>query len=119
MPMLRTISALTSQSEMRLKWTRAAMADIEKLLEYWGITSPGLQERKLDKLLAKVHKLEISPELGRVEPALAQARPRAGHRYVTEGFSKVIYRIVDPTVWVTQVLDSRSDPRQVRLNDFE
>jgi hypothetical protein len=36
-----------------------------------------------------------------------------GHRYLVEGNFKIIYRIVDDIIWVTDIFDSRQDPEKM------
>jgi len=69
----------------------------------------GLRERILDRVeTLRKH----PPWQGQKEPYLAHLK--LGHRRLIEGSYKIIYRIADELIYVTDIFDSRQDPRNMR-----
>jgi len=69
-------------------------ATIEKVLE--------IQERVFEK----VNMLSINPYLGQVDVYILDKK----HRRLIEGNYKIVYRIENDVIYITDVFDARQDP---------
>lgn len=61
-----------------------------------------------DQLIARATSLSRNPYKGQLEPYLAKLQK--GHRRIVDGNFKIIYRIENDVVYVTDFYDSRKDP---------
>ncbi len=57
--------------------------------------------------------LQDNPYLGQEEENLEHLTQ--GHRRLVEGNYKIIYRVIEQTVFVTDIFDSRQDPEKINL----
>ncbi len=63
-------------------------------------------------VIKKAMLLRTHPQLGQEEPSLKLLN--LGHRYLVEGNYKIIYRLIDQEVFITDVFDTRQDPRKMK-----
>jgi len=66
-------------------------------------------KREVDQ---QVKQLPVRPLAGALEPELEHLG--AGHRRVIVGPFKIIYRLTKNAVYVTDIFDSRRDPRAIK-----
>jgi toxin ParE1/3/4 len=87
-------------------WSKGQLRGIYDF--YKGIGSP----KKGRKIRVSIHKkvlhLKDFPLLGREEEMLSSLGQ--GHRYVVEGQYKIIYRIIEETIYITDIFDTRRNP---------
>ena len=61
-----------------------------------------------DQLIRQASSLSKNPYKGRLEPYLAKLQN--GHRRIIAGNFKIIYKIQDDIIYITDFFDSRKDP---------
>ena len=98
---------------MKLIYTEQALFGLEEALEF---IAPKVTQEKLleirDRILDKVDTLLLHPLQGQKEPYLEHLD--LGHRRVIENHYKIIYRLMDEYVYITDIFDSRQDPDKMK-----
>ena len=64
------------------------------------------------KILDKAERLKLFSEQGQIEPNLISLDKK--HRYILEKHTKIIYRIINDTVIVTDFFDTRQNPKKMK-----
>ena len=65
-----------------------------------------------ERLLLSTNRLVKNPYIGQIEPYLVKLNK--AHRRIIEGNFKIIYRIENETIYVTDFFDSRKDPEEMK-----
>lgn len=99
---------------MKISWTDFASECLKEAYYYHKIV---VGERIAQNLKKKIFKstlqLASQPLSGQIEMTLQYLGE--SHRYIVSGNYKIVYRITDETVLITDLFDSRQDPQ--RIND--
>jgi len=94
---------------MKLIYTEQAFVSLEEALEF---IAPKVTQEKLfeirDSILDKADTLLLHPNQGQKEPYLEHLG--LVHRRIIESHFKIIYRIVEENIYITDIFDSRQDP---------
>jgi len=87
-------------------WSKNQLREIYNYYKEIGAPKKG------QKIRISIHKkalqLKDFPLLGREEEILSSLGQ--GHRYVVEGQYKIIYRIIEDTIYITDIFDTRRNP---------
>jgi plasmid stabilization system protein ParE len=54
------------------------------------------------------------PLIGSLEQNLSQLKE--GHRFIVEGNYKIIYRLIDNDIYITDIFDCRQNPTKMKKN---
>ena len=98
---------------MKLIYTEQASISLEEALEF--IASEVSHEKLIeirDKILDTADTLLEQPFAGQREYLLEHLE--LGHRRLVEGHYKIIYRVVDEYIYITDIFDSRQDPAKMK-----
>ncbi|MEW6595457.1 MAG: type II toxin-antitoxin system RelE/ParE family toxin [Thermodesulfobacteriota bacterium] len=98
----------------RVIWAASAYDDLLGIIEYIAQDSPANAGKVLKSIKSKAATLFLSPQRGRVVPEL-QKEGIAQYRELVITPWRLIYRIVDDTVLVLSVLDSRRNVEDLLL----
>ena len=98
---------------MRLVYTEQALVSLEEALEFIGtkVSHEKLIEIR-DRILDHADTLLLQPLKGQKEPSLKYLK--LGHRRLVEGHFKIIYKVVDEYIYITDIFDSRQDPDKMK-----
>lgn len=66
----------------------------------------------MNRVLDRADTLSTNYDLGQFEPCLE--RLGKGHRRMIEGHFKIIYRVEDDVVYVTDIFDTRQNPEKMQ-----
>jgi toxin ParE1/3/4 len=98
---------------MKIVYTEQSILSLEEALEF---IAPIVSYEKLieirDKILDTVDTLLLQPRKGQKEPLLEHFGLE--HRRLVEGNYKIIYRIVNEYIYITDIFDSRQDPVKMK-----
>ncbi|MBN1951609.1 MAG: type II toxin-antitoxin system RelE/ParE family toxin [Bacteroidales bacterium] len=98
---------------MKLVYTEQSLKGLEEALEF---IAPKVSYQKLieirDKILDTADSLILQPLKGQKEPFLEHLE--LDHRRLIEGHYKIIYRVIDEYIYITDVFDSRQDPDKMK-----
>jgi plasmid stabilization system protein ParE len=99
---------------MIIKITDPAKDTLRKIYQYYRSKGAGMKGRKIRMLVLEQTKFLLdSPYLGQEEEFLKHKNQ--GHRYLLiESTYKVIYRVVDEIIYVTDVFDTRQNPDKMK-----
>ena len=98
---------------MKLVYTEQALISLEELLEF--IATKVSHEKIIeirDQILDRADTLLLQPLKGQKEPFLEHLG--LGHRRLVESHYKIIYRVIDEYIYVTDIFDSRQDPDKMK-----
>jgi toxin ParE1/3/4 len=92
--------------------TEPAEQYLKGIYKYYEFNvSAEVAQKITDKIFTRIESLEIFAERGRIEPNLKIFNQK--HRFVLQGNYKIIYRIEDDHVYVTDIFDTRQNPEKV------
>ncbi len=99
---------------MKIIWTDFAIENLKDIFDFYSITVNKKVANKIKKDIFKSVKLLVRyPELGQIELYLEKLNEE--HRYILSGNYKVIYKIQDENIIISDVFDVRQNP--TRMND--
>ena len=97
---------------MRLKITNPAKLRIKEIYDYYIENVSQNIARKIVKILkSSPKKLLKNPNMGQIEENLKHLNK--GHRYLVEGNYKIIYRIENNIIYITDFFDTRQDVNKI------
>ncbi len=97
---------------MTVLYTAWAKQQLREIYTFYKEVGNSKKGRKIRVAVnKKVLQLKDFPLLGREEELLSSLGQ--GHRYLVEGQYKIIYRIIESTVYVTDIFDTRRNPNQI------
>lgn len=98
---------------MKLFYTKQALISLEEALEF---IAPKVPYEKIveirDKILDAADTLLEQPLAGQKEYLLEHLE--LDHRRLVEGHYKIIYRVIDEYIYITDIFDSRQDPAKMK-----
>lgn len=98
---------------MKLIYTEQALISLEEVLEFF---SKEVSDKKLietrDKILDAADTLLKQPYSGQKEFLLEHLK--LDHRRLVEGNYKIIYRVVEGFIYITDIFDTRQDPAKMK-----
>ena len=98
---------------MKVILTKPAQCRLEEIYSYYSLrVSPSTADKLIAKIRARLKILENHPKAGAIEPILAQLGME--HRYLVQGNYKIVYRIKDKKIFVTDFFDARQNPEKLK-----
>ncbi len=98
---------------MKLIYTEQALASFGEALNF---IAPKVSSEKLDEIrnniLDAADTLLLQPKQGQKEPLLEHLG--LGHRRLIVNHYKIIYRIFEEFIYITDIFDSRQDPDKMK-----
>jgi len=101
---------------MNVVLTNQSIDRLEKCLRFYLNEMEVPLERVLeikDDLLESAKRLSKNPYKGQLEPYLIKLNK--GHRRIIKGNIKIIYRIEEKTIYITDFFDTRRSPSKMTL----
>lgn len=98
---------------MKITWTNFAIAELKKIFLYYRMIAGNQVANKIKKEIFSATKpLTKQPEMGSIEETLLELKQ--GHRYLVEGNYKIIYRIIQNEIYITDIFDCRQNPTKMK-----
>ncbi len=98
---------------MKLVYTEQSLVSLEEVLNFAALN---VDEEKLieirNEILDAADTLLLQPLLGQTELCLEHLK--LGHRRLVVGHYKIIYKLFDETIYITDIFDSRQDPDKMK-----
>ncbi len=98
---------------MKLVYTEQALKSLTESLEF---IAPHVNIETLEiirnSILDRADKLIKNPSSGRREEYLEHLG--LNHRRVIESHYKIVYRVIDRTIYITDIFDSRQNPKKMK-----
>jgi len=99
---------------MKIIWTDFAIENLKEIFDYYSENATKKVAHKIKKqILTSTKQLLDYPESGQVEFHLQKLNQN--HRYLVSGNYKIIYRINEDQVIISDVFDTRQEP--TKMND--
>jgi plasmid stabilization system protein ParE len=97
----------------QIKWTNFAISELKNIFLYYRIVAGEKTAEKIKKsILISTKPLIKQPLIGALEENLTELKQ--GHRYLVVGNYKIIYRIIDNEVYITDIFDCRQNPTKMK-----
>lgn len=94
-------------------WTEFAENQLDEIFEYFLAIAGFDQAQKIvQKLIISTKVLESQPEVGQFEEALLNRKE--GVRYLVEGNFKILYFLREGMVIISDVFDTRQNPKGLK-----
>lgn len=98
---------------MKLVYTEQALISLEETLEFLALKVPYEKLIEIrDEILDTADTLLLQPLSGQREFLLSHLELE--HRRLVAGHNKIIYRVVDEYIYITDIFDSRQDPSKMK-----
>ncbi len=98
---------------MKLIYTEQALFSLEEALNF---IAPKVSNKKLDEIknniLDAADTLILQPQQGQMEPLLEHLGLE--HRRLIVSHYKIIYRVIEKYIYITDIFDSRQDPEKMK-----
>ncbi|ACQ94438.1 plasmid stabilization system [Tolumonas auensis DSM 9187] len=93
-------------------WTESALQDLNDIAEYIAIENVVAAEQLVETVFAKVERLELFPDSGRIPPEL----PHLSYREVVVSPCRVFYKQDESQVFILFVMREEKDFRRFILS---
>ena len=94
-------------------WTNFAISELKNIFLYYRMVAGEKTADKIKKSIFSATKPIIrQPFIGAVEENLLDLKQ--GHRYIVEGNYKIIYRLIDNEIYITDIFDCRQNPTKMK-----
>jgi plasmid stabilization system protein ParE len=94
-------------------WTNFAISELKNIFLYYRMVAGEKTADKIKKSIFSATKCIIrQPFIGAVEENLIDLKQ--GHRYIVEGNYKIIYRLKDNEIYITDIFDCRQNPTKMK-----
>ena len=99
-------------TKIKISWISSARSDVEKIKRYYkDVAGIDVAKRIALNIKIQVDILKTHPEIGQEEETLKSLNE--GHRYLVSGNYKIIYKVLNKTVFITTVFDTRQNPNKL------
>jgi addiction module RelE/StbE family toxin len=98
-------------ADYQVRWAKAAESDLSEIIKYIMQNSPATAHELFKK---KTEDMALLPERGRIVPELF-SQGISLYREIIIAPWRVLYRIVEKTVYILAVIDSRRNVEDVLL----
>ncbi len=97
---------------MQIEFTDFAKAELRKIHEYYTeVATTEIASKIINKILDDIQMLEQFPSAGVKEHQLAEMGRE--HKNIISGNYKVIYRIKNETVFITDIFNCSQNPKKI------
>ena len=98
-------------------FTEQALGSLEEILSFLSCTMhEDAVLRVRDKIIAQIETLQQHPYKGQQEEYLKHIE--LGHRRLIADRYKIIYRILEKSIYITDIFDTRQDPSKMYPTAF-
>ena len=97
----------------KIIWSVFASKLLKDIYYYHEVNaSITIAQNILSDIFNSTKQLEFFPESGQIEENLRKLIE--GHRYLISGNYKIIYKLIDSKILITDIFDSRQDPGKMK-----
>ena len=98
-------------AEMRVVWTDRARNEFQQSMSYYQRGSEKSAQNFRSRLLNQIQLVQKFPGIG---PKQDFVEPRNGEiRYRVEGHFKILYSVLEDTILIVSIFDTRQDPSRL------
>ena len=97
----------------QIYWTNFALTELKNIFLYYQMVADKRVANKIKKsIFTSTKKLINNPLIGALEENLKDLNQ--GHRYLVEGNYKIIYLIINDSIFITDIFDCRQNPKKMK-----
>lgn len=97
---------------MKVFWTKYALDALSEVYYYYrNNVNVNIASNIRYSILSSTNQLEKFPQSGQTEELLMDLEE--GHRYIIRGNYKIIYKVKNNKVYITDVFDTRQNPERI------
>jgi len=86
--------------------------ELKEIFDYYkDIAGISIAQRLRDRIFSSTRQIKSQPNSGQIEPTLSIINEE--HRYLVRGNYKVIYKIVKEGILITDIFDTRQNPKKI------
>ena len=101
---------------MKIIWANLAVRSLKEIFLFHKLTAGRRIALKIKSgIFSATRQLLEQPEMGPLEASLEKLNE--GHRYLVNGNYKVVYKIVNEGILVTDLFDTRQEPTKMNNPD--
>lgn len=98
---------------MKVFWTKYSLASLYEIYKYYKENVSNENARRIRKIiLSAADQLEKHPHSGQIEELLKGVA--GSHRYIVRNNYKLIYKIENNKIYITDIFDSRQNPDKIK-----
>ena len=98
-------------------WTYFATLELKNIYLYYKMVANATIAEKIKKsILSSTKRLSTKPLIGQIEENLVELKQE--HRYLVEGNYKIIYRVIDQNIYITDIFDCRQNPQKMKFHSI-
>jgi toxin ParE1/3/4 len=98
---------------MKIFFTQQATDSLRECIDFLGEKiSDSKRSEVFNRILEKIEKLADNPWIGQTEEYLEHLSK--SHRRVIDGNYKIIYRVENDIIYITDIFDTRQDPSKMK-----
>ena len=99
---------------MTLQWYSAALDDLDQIYDFYFTGSPRAAALLYNQILDEVEILITHPYIAPIEPILNDCPEEYRSLVVVKGMFKVVYYVVEDSVFIVQVFNCRQDTEKLK-----
>jgi plasmid stabilization system protein ParE len=100
---------------MKIFWTKSALNSLHNIYSYYKENVSEIVAQNIkNSILSGTRQLEKQPLSDSIEKLLLNLEE--GHRYIIRGNYKIIYKIQNKKLFITDIFDTRQDPESIKRN---
>ncbi|MDI1235175.1 MAG: type II toxin-antitoxin system RelE/ParE family toxin [bacterium] len=97
-------------------WTNFAISELKNIYLYYRMVASDKVADKIRKsVFNSTRPLIKDPLIGVIEENLKDLKQ--GHRYLVEGNYKIIYKVFQNNIYITDIFDCRQNPQKMKRQD--
>lgn len=99
-------------------WTNFAISELKQIYFYYHMVAGQKIADKIRRSIFNSTKPLIKqPLIGAIEENLIELKQQ--HRYIVEGNYKIIYRLINNDIYITDIFDCRQNPEKMKKHKSE
>lgn len=96
-------------------WTYFATLELKNIFLYYKLVASENVAEKIKKSIFNATKiLPKQSFIGQIEENLIELKQE--HRYLIEGNYKIIYKVMNKDIYITDIFDCRQNPQKIKLH---
>jgi toxin ParE1/3/4 len=94
-------------------WSNFAISELKNIFLYYKLVADEKTANKIKKSIFSATKCLLKqPFIGAIEENLLDLEQ--GHRYLIKGNYKIVYKVIDSDIFITDVFDCRQNPAKLK-----
>jgi len=102
---------------MKIIWTDFAKVQLRNVFDYYAeVASKTVAKNIISGIRNRTILLRTHPNIGTIEELLMESPHK--YRYLVENNYKIIYRIEDSIIYITDIFDTHQNPNKLKIRNL-